>query len=240
MKQKPQIIFEDEHLLVVSKPPFLLSVPDRYAPEKPNLYQLMRRRYPRVFVVHRLDKETSGLMVLAKHEEAHRHLSLQFEHREVKKAYLTIVEGRLHQAEGLIDKPLMQVDSKPVRVVVSRKGKPAQTRYEVVEYLGHFSLVRAWILTGRTHQVRVHFQALGYPLIVDGLYGRRHAFYLSEVKRSYRLGHGQEEHPLLARSALHAEQLHFVHPHNGEWMHFEAPLPKDMRAVVNQLRKWAK
>ncbi len=240
MKRRPQLIYEDEHVLVVSKPPFLLTVPDRYAPEKANLFHMMQERYGRVFVVHRLDKETSGILVMARNEEAHRHLSLQFEHREVEKAYLTIVEGRLHYEEGLIDKPLMPIDSKPVRVVVSAKGKPAQTRYKVVEYLGNFTLVRAWILTGRMHQVRVHFQALGYPLVVDPLYGRRDAFYLSEIKRNYHLAKGEEERPLLARSALHAEQLTFTHPATEERMTFEAPLPRDMAAVVKQLRKWAR
>ena len=140
----------------------------------------------------------------------------------------------------MIDKPLMPIDSKPVRVVVSAKGKPALTRYQVVEYLGNFTLVRAWILTGRMHQVRVHFQALGYPLVVDPLYGRRDAFYLSEIKRNYRLAKGEEERPLLSRSALHAEQLTFTHPATEARMTFEAPLPRDMAALVKQLRKWAR
>lgn len=240
MKRRPQIIYEDEHVLAVSKPPFLLTVPDRYAPEKANLYHMMQERFGRVFVVHRLDKETSGILVMARTEAAHRHLSLQFERREVEKAYLTIVEGRLHYEEGLIDKPLMPIDSKPVRVVVSAKGKSAQTRYQVVEYLGNFTLVRAWIFTGRMHQVRVHFQALGYPLVVDPLYGRRDAFYLSEIKRNYRLAKGEEERPLLSRSALHAEQLTFTHPASEERLTFEAPLPRDMDALVKQLRKWAR
>ncbi len=240
MKRRPQILYEDDAVLVISKPPFLLTVPDRYAPEKANLYRMMQARYGRVFVVHRLDKETSGILVMARNEQAHRHLSLQFERREVEKAYLAIVEGRMHYEEGMIDKPLLPVDSKPVRVVVSAKGKPARTRYEVVEYLGHYTLVRAWILTGRMHQVRVHLQALGYPLVVDPLYGRRAAFFLSEIKRHYQLGKGQEERPLLARSALHAEQLSFTHPTTGQTLTFRAPLPKDMSALVKQLRKWAR
>lgn len=240
MKRKPQVIYEDDAVLVVDKPPFLLTVPDRYAPEKTNLYRMMQERYGRVFVVHRLDKETSGILVMARSEQAHRHLSVQFERREVKKAYLAIVEGRMHYEKGMIDKPLLPINSKPVRVVVSAKGKPAKTRYEVVEYIGSYTLVRAWILTGRMHQVRVHFQALGYPLVVDPLYGRREAFFLSEVKRHYQLGKDQQERPLLARSALHAEQLSFIHPATGQPLTFQVPLPKDMGAVVKQLRKWAR
>ena len=241
MKNTYEVIFEDDDLLVVNKPPFLLTIPDRYAPEKPNLFASLNQRFGKVFTVHRLDKETSGILVFAKNEEAHRHLSQQFEGRTVDKIYFTLVEGTVHEEEGVIDKPIGPHPTHPDKMIVTAHGKPSVTHYKVIERFKKYTLVEANIKTGRTHQIRVHFQALGYPLAVDALYGRKGVFKLSDVKLGkYKLGKNQEEHPLMSRSSLHAGKLTFAHPVSGEMLVFEAPLPKDFGAVVQQLRKWGK
>ncbi|MFQ5448233.1 MAG: pseudouridine synthase, partial [Saprospiraceae bacterium] len=121
------------------------------------------------------------------------------------------------------------------------RGKSSLTNYKVMERFQNYTLVEANIKTGRTHQIRVHFQSAGYPLAVDSLYGGKKAFYLSSVKqRKYHLGKNQEERPLMSRSTLHAARLTFEHPRTAERLTFEAALPRDFAAVLKQLRKWAK
>ncbi|MCB0548411.1 MAG: RluA family pseudouridine synthase [Phaeodactylibacter sp.] len=240
-KLKPEILFEDEHLIVAHKPPGLLSIPDRFSPEKPNLMALLSQQYGKVWTVHRIDRETSGLICFARTEDAHRHLSLQFEQRTVEKTYLALLDGASLPDEGTIDRPLAASQNQPGKMVVAKKGKTAITHYKVVDRFRHFTLVEARIETGRTHQIRVHFESIGHPLAVDSLYGRREAFYLSEVKsKGYQLGRDQEERPLMSRLPLHAWKLALNHPHTNERLVFEAPLPKDFAAVLKQLKKWGK
>lgn len=241
MKKQYEIIHEDDAVVVVNKAPFTLTIPDRYAPEKFNLYHSLKKNLGDIFTVHRLDKETSGILIFARTEEAHKHLSKQFQERTVEKIYLTLISGVLHEEEGVIDKAIAPHSYLPDRMVISHRGKPSITKFRVVEKFKSFTLVEADIKTGRTHQIRVHFQAMGYPLAVDAIYGRKEAFFLSEIKqRKYRLGKDQEERPLMVRSSLHAHRLTFDHPVSDERLIFEAELPKDFRAVVQQLRKWGK
>ena len=240
MKNKLDLLYEDDDLLFVNKPPGLLSIPDRYGRELDNLYQQLNKHFGKVYIVHRLDKETSGILCFGKHEDAHRQLSYQFEHRTVDKYYYTLVEGRMHQEEGRIEKPIAPSPNMSGKMIVSAKGKPSLTLFKVIEYFRNFTLVEANIKTGRTHQIRVHFDAFGYPLAVDPMYSRRTAFFLSEIKRKYRSGKEKEERALMTRSTLHAQRLSLDHPTTGERMHVEAPLPKDFKAVLNQLRKWGK
>jgi 23S rRNA pseudouridine1911/1915/1917 synthase len=240
-KHKLELLHEDEQLVVVNKAPGVLSIPDRFHPEKPNLLTMLNRKYEKVWTVHRIDRETSGAIVFARDEHTHRHLSQQFQERTVEKTYLALLDGQLHQEEGTIDRPLIQHPSKAGQMMVAKKGKRAVTHYRRVETFQRFSLVAFTIETGRQHQIRVHAEAMGYPLAVDELYGRRTAFYLSEVKqRNYRLAKNKEERPLMNRLCLHAWKLAFQHPTTDERLSVEAPLPKDLRAVVNQLRKWGK
>lgn len=242
MKHQFDIIFEDEDLVVVNKPPFLLTIPDRFSPDKPNLYHQLGERYGKIFTVHRLDRETSGILVFAKNEEAHRELSRQFQEHSVEKIYFALVEGVMHQEEGIIDKAIAEHPTEPGKMIVAQRGKRSITHFKVREYFKNFTLLEADIKTGRMHQIRVHFQSLGYPLAVDALYGRKTEFHLSDVKLSkYRMGKFQEEErPLMARTSLHAGRLAFTHPRTGERVIFEAELPKDFGAMVNQLRKWGK
>ncbi|MGB3801283.1 MAG: RluA family pseudouridine synthase [Lewinella sp.] len=236
---KISILFEDDHLVVVDKPADVLTVPDRHDPDQPNLKQTLTDRYGSIIPVHRLDKPTSGVLVFARTPDAHRGLSMQFEARKVEKVYLALVDGVPDPGEGEIDEPIAPHPSKVGRMLVTnRGGKFARTDYKVMETFGNFSLVGVQIFTGRTHQIRVHLAYLGYPLIVDPFYGKRTEFFLSEIKgKRYNMAKHAEERPLLSRVPLHASRLGFTHPATEEWMHYEVEMPKDMRAMVNQLGK---
>jgi len=239
MKSKPEIIFEDDDLIIVNKPAHFLTIPDRFVLEKPNLLTFLKNKYENIFVVHRLDKETSGVICFAKNETAHRNLSQQFEYRTVDKFYLAIVEGQLHKEEGEIDKPIANNMRDSGRMVIAKRGKASLTVFKLLEKFKNYSLVEANIKTGRTHQVRIHFESIGYPLMIDSVYGRQSEFFLSKIKlKKYRRGKDVVERPLMSRTTLHAHKVAFDHPTSGERVHFEVEPPKDFRAVLNQLRKW--
>ncbi len=234
-----ELLYEDDLMLVVHKPAGLLTIPDRQG-NKDNLQSALERDFGKVFIVHRLDRETSGVLCFARTEAAHRNLSMQFEHHTADKFYLVLVDGDVHQEEGEINKPIGPHPTIPAKMAISGKGKPSLTFFRVLERFKHFTLLEALLKTGRTHQIRVHFQSIGYQLAVDALYGRRPAFFLSEVKgKSYRSGKfSGEERPLMERTSLHAFRLRIDHPGTGERMEFKAELPKDFQAVLKQLRRW--
>lgn len=241
MATRPTLIHEDDDLIILNKPANWLSIPDRYDPTKPNLYHWLQSRYEQVFIVHRLDRETSGVICFAKNEAAHKHLNQQFAARTTKKIYQVLIEGTPAPDSGTIDKPIAKSMTQPGRMVIADRGKPSLTEWEVAERFKNYTLLNASIQTGRTHQIRIHFQSAGYPLAVDKLYGRKAEFLLSQVKlRNFRMGKGQEERPLLSRTSLHAHQLTIQHPSSLTPMTFTAELPRDFAAVIKQLRKWGK
>ena len=234
-----ELLHEDEDLLVVNKPAGLLTIPDRNG-EKDSLHAQLERKYGTVFIVHRLDRETSGILCFARNETAHRHLSMQMEHHTADKYYTALVDGELHHEEGEIDKPIGEHASIPGKMSIRMTGKPSLTFYRVAERFKRFTLADVLIKTGRTHQIRIHFQSIGYPLAVDALYGRRPGFLLSELKgKSYKSGKfSDDERPIMERTSLHAARLKLDHPKTGLRMEFQAELPKDFAALLNQLRKW--
>jgi 23S rRNA pseudouridine1911/1915/1917 synthase len=235
-----ELLHEDEHLLVVTKPAGLLTIPDRISPDKDNLVSQLQRRYERVLTVHRLDRETSGVLCFGRTEAAHRHLSIQFERHTVDKFYQALIDGVLHHDEGEIDKPIGEHSLVAGKMTVTGAGKPSLTLYRVLERFRQFSLAEVLIKTGRTHQIRVHFQSIGYPLAVDALYGRRTQFLLSEIKgKKFKTGkYTEEERPLMSRTSLHAARLRLDHPATGERLQFVSELPRDFAAVLTQIRKW--
>lgn len=241
-KSTIDIIYQNDELLVVNKPAGVLSIPDRHDAQRPNLKaQLTHLLQQPALTVHRLDADTSGVMVFARTPDAQRQLSEQFAQRQIEKTYYALVEGVPEPAAGKIDRPIAPVTSKPGRMQVHSKGKPAQTSYGMMERFRNFSWLTVQIATGRTHQIRVHLQSIGHPLVADPFYGRRKALFLSDIKgKQFRLGKGATERPLLARTALHAASLSFAHPSFAvdTPVRFEAPLPKDLRASLQQLRKW--
>lgn len=237
---KPTILREDADLIFVDKPAGLLSIPDRFDPTLPSVKSFLEQKTgEKIFVVHRIDRETSGCMVFAKNEEAHRHLSIQFQEHIAGKFYVGLVNGRLTEEAGTIDVAIVEHPTQPGKMAVAKKGKASRTDYRVVEQWPLYALVQFRIFTGRTHQIRVHMQSIGHPLLCDPLYGDAKPFFLSSVKRKFNLSKAEEEErPLLSRLALHAYRLVVESP-QGEEISVEAPLPKDLNAVVQQLRKWS-
>lgn len=237
---KTAVVYEDDALIVVDKPSGLLSIPDRFDADLPNLKQILRESGD-IFTVHRLDKDTSGLIVFAKTEAAHKHLSQQFSTHTARKYYLALVEGTPIPESGEINLPLIENPRKAGRMMTAAKGLNAQTLYKTVQNFATVSLLDVEITTGRTHQIRVHLQAIGHSVIADPFYGRRTAFFLSSIKgKKFNIGKYQEEQPLLNRTALHAARLQILHPVSEALLSFEAPMPKDIRAVLAQLEKWDK
>ena len=237
---KIEILHQDDDVIVVNKPANLLSVPDRYIADIPNVVHLMGAKFDGpMMAVHRLDKPTSGCLVLARNKAAHAELNRQFQEREVDKVYHAIVDGQPPLEETEVDEPIAHNPGKMGAMMVSARGKPSLTIFKPMEHLGQqFSYLGVQIFSGRTHQIRVHLAYAGYPLMVDPLYGKREEFKLSEIKgRRYNLGRDKEERALLSRVPLHATRLAFDHPTTGERLTFEATMPKDMRATLNQLRK---
>jgi 23S rRNA pseudouridine955/2504/2580 synthase/23S rRNA pseudouridine1911/1915/1917 synthase len=190
--------------------------------------------------VHRLDRDTSGVICMAKNETAHKYLSKLFQEHEVGKFYAGLVIGRVVPESGSIETPIAEHPVIKGKMIAARKGKASLTDYRVVEQWPLYSLVQFQIHTGRTHQIRVHMQSIGHPIVCDELYGDGKPFMLSAIKRKYKLSDKEEtERPLLNRLALHAYRLIFYKEDGTEVM-AEAPLPKDIAACVNQLNKWAK
>ncbi|MDZ7373576.1 MAG: RluA family pseudouridine synthase [candidate division KSB1 bacterium] len=239
-KRRIEILYEDEHLLALNKPAPLLTLPDRWDPKRPNLLRLLQeaRGDDSVFVVHRLDAGTSGVIVFAKTREAHRLLCHQFESRQVKRLYEAIVIGNVEKDRGRILKPIAPHPKKPGLVIVSARGKEAITDYEVIERFVGYTYLRLRPRTGRAHQLRVHLQAIGHPIATDPDYGGRQSLYLSEFKGGFVLDEGEEERPFIARPSLHARLLGLKHPATGKRLDLEADVPKDFATFLRILRKY--
>jgi 23S rRNA pseudouridine1911/1915/1917 synthase len=230
-------IFENDDFIVLNKPSGMLSIPDR-TQSQPSLKDYLLEKFGHIFTVHRLDKDTSGVIVFAKNEHTHKYLSLQFEQRITQKIYNGLVMGKLEAAHGIIDEPIAEHYSQKGMMMVSDNGKPSTTEYSLLEQFKKYSWLQFQILTGRTHQIRVHMKHLGHPIANDILYGDAKPVLLSSFKKKFNLAKSaEEERPLLNRLALHAAQLSFTDAAKNEHR-FEAPLPKDLRALLQQLRKW--
>ena len=236
MNKLPTIIFENENFIVLDKPAGVLSIPDRMDTEV-SLKRLLQQKFGQIFTVHRLDKFTSGLIIFAKHEQAHKQLSLIFEERKVEKKYIGLVEGNLPKNSDTIELPIMAHPGIMGKMIIHSGGKMAITNYKTVESFNRYTLAEFNIYTGRTHQIRVHLQALGYPIVCDDLYGTNKPILLSTFKKKYKISKNQEtENPILNRQALHAKQLKFTY--NNLDYFFESPTPKDIAVCLSILKKW--
>jgi 23S rRNA pseudouridine955/2504/2580 synthase/23S rRNA pseudouridine1911/1915/1917 synthase len=233
---KLAILLENEEFVAVNKPAGLLSIPDRLGVER-SLKDILKENYGNIFTVHRLDKDTSGVIIFAKTEEAHAALSELFSGRDMQKWYVGLVSGQMLNNAGNIDAPIMEHPGKTTKMITHIKGKASLTDYEVLETFRLFTWVKFQIHTGRTHQIRVHAQHIGHPIVCDDIYGDAKPVLLSAIKRNFKLSKtAEEERPILSRLALHSYQLSFTF--RGNRYHIEAPVPKDLSALLQQLRKW--
>ena len=230
----PPLVHADERILVYDKSPGLLCHPVGEGFTW-GLINLARERFPEdtLHLAHRLDRETSGLVVLTRDMEANRSLKAAFANRKIAKTYLALLRGVVQWQEKVIDAPIGDDTDSPIRLrqSVSESGQPARTRFEVLERGGNMSLVRCEPLTGRTHQIRVHAEALGHPVWGDKIYGQDPEVFLSIYEKrplpdlAERLGH--------PRHCLHALALRIPHPNGGE-LELEAPLPADMASLLER------
>ena len=220
---------------MINKPPGLLTIPDREGKD-PSLKGWLKQQLGEIFTVHRLDRETSGVVVFAKNERTHKELSRIFEEREVAKYYLGLVMGKPAIPEGTIEAGIMEHPGKKGSMAINKKGKPSITEYQLLENFRYFSWMQFRIHTGRTHQIRVHMKHMGHPIVCDPLYGDGKPVLLSSIKHRYNLSKTElEERPMLSRLALHSWKLEFSL--GQQPFAFEAGIPKDLKAVLQQLRK---
>jgi 23S rRNA pseudouridine1911/1915/1917 synthase len=231
------ILFENDDMIAVNKPSGMLTLPDRHDGELQSLRGILQTVYGQIFVVHRIDKDTSGLILFAKNEQTHKYLSQLFENRGIEKYYQGLVHGKPIPPAGSILEPLSEHPAKNGTMMVHKKGKPSHTDYTTIKELGKFSLLEFHIHTGRTHQIRVHCKHMGHPIVCDPLYGDGKPVLLSSFKKKFKLSKDEEqEKPILARLALHASKLSFT-DEKGNAITLEAPLHKDMRVLITQLEK---
>lgn len=234
-----KILYDDPYFLVVDKAAGIPVIAERAKNPVPGLFDRLVLEYGKnLRLVHRIDKQTSGIVIIAKSPEMQQGFSELFVNRQIDKYYLAVVEGHLDFNEWQeIDAPIF-IRPNAMTASIHKKGRKAVTLYKTVETFGLASLIELRLITGRTHQIRLHMQYIGHPLLVDHLYGRREALFLSEIKkRKYKLKEDELEQPLISRHTLHASAVKFNNPATGQLIELEAPLPKDLGALLHQLRK---
>jgi 23S rRNA pseudouridine1911/1915/1917 synthase len=230
----PQVIFEDEDLLVVEKPGGMVCH-SAQRPEYGSLVEWLRDNgVPTPRMINRLDRETSGLIVVTKNECAAKILGKTVQRREIEKQYLAICWGELAEEHGVIDQPIAVSQTSVVytKRVVDTAGKPSVTEYDVEQRLPGFTVVRLTPLTGRAHQLRVHMAWLGHAIVGDKIYGSDETLYLQFIEKG--VTNEMLEKLLLPRHALHAERVTFCHPTTQQVCMFEAPLPEDMKTFITE------
>ncbi len=228
------ILFENEDYLLINKPPFVSTLDDRSSGGKQSILELAREYIATAQVGHRLDRETSGVLAIAKNPAAYRHLSLQFQYRTVKKTYHAIVDGIHKFEEVTVEKPLKAYTTGIVRIDY-QEGKEATTIFNTLTAFYKHTLVACQPITGRTHQIRVHLAYLKAPITGDEQYGGK-PLMLSELKKKFNLKKDTDEQPLMPRFALHANTLAFQLL-DEKVVEIEAPYPKDFKAAIKQLEK---
>ena len=223
------IIFQNEDYILINKPPFISTLEDRNDPY--NLLQLVKGIESNSQVGHRLDKNTSGVLAVARNPEAYKHISLQFQQRQVQKIYHAVVDGIHSFEEKVVRDRILKLSDGTVRI--DPKGKDAETTFSTLQSFMLHSLIQCTPITGRMHQIRIHLSSLGAPISGDDAYGGK-PIYLSKFKRGFNLKKQTEEEPIMKRMALHANFLGFLGL-NGEKIEASAPYPKDFSALLNQL-----
>lgn len=216
------ILFADPSLIAINKPPGLLSIPDGYNPALPHVASMLKPYFGKIWIVHRLDRDTSGVMLVARTLAAHRALNIQFEQRQVKKIYHALVAGFPDWDQIEVDAPLRINGDRHHRTVLSLSlGKPAKTNFRVVQRLAHGCIIEAQPLTGYTHQIRAHLASTGFPIVGDHLYSRQTTPNDSSA---------QQFSPV--RTCLHAMRISFRNIRNQQPLSFLAPYPNDFLSAI--------
>jgi len=228
------ILFEDDHIIIFNKPANLTSEKDN-SPGGISLFDMAKKYNDGLMLCHRLDKETSGVILAAKNEDTYKKFSLMFQKREIHKEYHALIEGVRKFEQTMINFPLTKKGT--FRAVVDKRdGKRAETIVDSLENFKHYTLVKAQPISGRFHQIRAHLAAVGCPLAGDVLYGGK-PFYLSKIKRKYNPNTDEEEAPIMGRAALHSFSLSFQYPDEKDFI-VTAPYPKDFETMLKMLRKF--
>jgi RluA family pseudouridine synthase len=242
-KEKIRFIYQDNELIIVDKPPRLRVIPDRFNTNLPNLSQLLSNhiakmagaKAAKIWPVHRIDADTSGLVMCALSEKTHQMLNEAFELKKIKKTYLAIVRGKIEESDGVINYPIEYYKKGKVRIRTD--GKPSATKFKVKQRYHKYSLLEISPITGRTHQIRIHLQAYGYPLAIDPIYAGVDRVTISDIKARIR-PQKKSEAALISRQTLHAWRLEFIHPMTQKNVSVTADPPKDFSAFTKALSKW--
>jgi 23S rRNA pseudouridine955/2504/2580 synthase len=234
---KDLIIFENDDYILINKPPHIASLDERQADNSQSILRLAKEYADDAQLCHRLDKETSGVLAIAKNPAAYRHLSMQFEHRQLEKRYHAVVNGT-HNFEMIsVYLPIAMKRDGTMVAIDRQKGKEADTIFNTMKVYRNHTLVECMPITGRMHQIRIHLVCLKAPIVCDPTYSGE-MIYLSDLKRKFNLKKETEEQPLIKRVALHAHSLTF-RLLNEEIIKIEAPYPKDFEVLVKQLDKFS-
>jgi 23S rRNA pseudouridine955/2504/2580 synthase len=232
---KDLILFENDDYIVVNKPPFIASLDERGAAGEVNILRLAKQYSEDAQVCHRLDKETSGAIVIAKNPEAYRNLAMQFERRKVKKIYHAVVDGQYQFENLFVDLPILNDGNKNVSID-RQEGKRAETYFNSLKYFKHYTLVECKPVTGRMHQIRIHLATQRAAICGDHMYKGKPVF-LSALKKGYRIAKDEEEQPIMKRFALHAKAIVFKGLDEQD-ISIEAPYPKDFTTLLKLLDKF--
>jgi 23S rRNA pseudouridine955/2504/2580 synthase len=230
------LLYEDEHFWALNKPEGIASQDERFRPGS-GLLSWAQQWDEQLQLCHRLDKDTSGVLLMARHPEAYRQMSLQFQERAVEKTYLALVAGSLSDAQVIIEAPILKSGRGGKARIDFQDGKDAATAVENYTTYRHYTLMRCFPHTGRMHQIRLHLAYVGCPIVGDRYYGGED-LYLSNIKRKYRPKAEQPERPINAGIALHAQRLRFLHPFTGATVEAEAPLNETMHVCLKLLAKY--
>ena len=211
------ILYSDEDILAINKPAGILTVPGGFSPNTPDVKHLFSQLFPSLWMVHRLDKDTSGVLLLARNAPAHRSMNLEFDQRIIRKEYHALVAGSPPWHEYHLDQPLLVDGDRAHRTICTSSGKPASTDFHVLQRFDQITLLSVEPHTGLTHQIRAHLAFLGFPILQDALYGK------SSIR---------PEHAIIRRIALHALKITFIHPGSNNQITISAPYPEDFQSAL--------